>query len=420
MISETTHDAAGADEVVLFLDTNILLHYPPLKDIDWHTVASAKRVRLVICRQVVDELDAKKDHPLLSRRAQRAISEIDEWSGTEKEIRPGVTVEDFGCEVSTSELVAALGSDAPDLRIVYLFKEFEEQNPGIVGGVVTEDRGMRLRCSTHGVSSYEADQSWRLETPRSELEKKVFRLRKQVAQMDARSPNICLCVTHKHGKPKPHEPLVCEVKAEHRLLDIQAMVREEIAEVGPHVDYIDKFRKYLEELDAHGQLLSRMLVFELHIVNNGTCPAEDVCVVVSFPHSLFVVDTVESERGSWFFKKPEAPERPRPMPLELLRQFDPLRSAKMMQNIKGLPEAFSELMGKSPTIEVTELDDGTREVRITIGLAKHGIPSMVGTFVAAFGAAEDIGVFETPYELHAANLPNKKDGKLVFKVTKKG
>jgi hypothetical protein len=47
-----------ADEMVLFLDTNSLLHYPPIKSVGWKAVCGTKSVRLVLCMQVVHELDS--------------------------------------------------------------------------------------------------------------------------------------------------------------------------------------------------------------------------------------------------------------------------------------------------------------------------------------------------------------------------
>ena len=67
--------------VHLFPDTNALLHYPQIKDVDWTSVAGATRVTLVICLQVVQELDDKKDDPRLRSRAERAIKEIRQLMG---------------------------------------------------------------------------------------------------------------------------------------------------------------------------------------------------------------------------------------------------------------------------------------------------------------------------------------------------
>lgn len=71
-------DTAGKEnpqQVVLFIDTNILLHFKPLKEIDWLEVTGAKAVRLVICLEVIKELDKHKRNTRLQKRAERAIRE---------------------------------------------------------------------------------------------------------------------------------------------------------------------------------------------------------------------------------------------------------------------------------------------------------------------------------------------------------
>ena len=47
----------------IFLDTNILLHYPTIDQIDWQSWCNSKSIKLVVCLNVIDELDRKKDDP---------------------------------------------------------------------------------------------------------------------------------------------------------------------------------------------------------------------------------------------------------------------------------------------------------------------------------------------------------------------
>ena len=56
--------------VVLFPDTNVLLHFRSLREIDWPVVTDAKAVKLVLCSAVIHELDQKTYDPKLSQRAK--------------------------------------------------------------------------------------------------------------------------------------------------------------------------------------------------------------------------------------------------------------------------------------------------------------------------------------------------------------
>ncbi len=405
-------------EVVLFPDTNILLHYPPLKDIDWLKVADAKRVKLVICRKVVDELDDKKDHSLLSDRAKRAIREIESCADG-REFRPGVLLEIHHAEVRLSEFPEELTPDAPDHQIIHLFGKYEQEHKEIMGGIVTEDLGMKLRCRTSGVAIYEIDADLRLPTPRSELAKKNLRLQERIASLKARQPDLRLCAVHEGLEPRSPEPYTCEITCQYRPLDVEGLLKDAIKKYSYKMDYINKYRKYLEQRDLHRQLCSRMFTFDLFVVNSGTCPGEDIAAIIRFPEAL-VVNDVESEIGEWFSKGPDAPTPPRgPLAAIGIDYSRVERSIAATSNVQSLPQILSELKGDTPSVSVRTIEDGTKEVRIKVRRAGHGTPRRFGSFLAAFRTVEDVGPFEAPYELHAANQPVKKEDKLAFKVTRK-
>ena len=66
-----------------------------LSQIDWRTLCDSTSVQLVICLQVIHELDAKKSDSRLADRAVRAIKEIRGASDTGQPLRDGVTLSIF-------------------------------------------------------------------------------------------------------------------------------------------------------------------------------------------------------------------------------------------------------------------------------------------------------------------------------------
>ena len=64
------------EQLTVFPDTNALLHYPPFKEIDWLKLCNANYVKIVICLQVIHELDEKKSDSFLSNRAKIVIKDI--------------------------------------------------------------------------------------------------------------------------------------------------------------------------------------------------------------------------------------------------------------------------------------------------------------------------------------------------------
>jgi hypothetical protein len=61
-------------EVFLFIDTNFLMEYKPIKDIDWPTHLGVQGVRLLVTHTVTRELDTHKG--MVGRKRNRAIAAI--------------------------------------------------------------------------------------------------------------------------------------------------------------------------------------------------------------------------------------------------------------------------------------------------------------------------------------------------------
>src|SRR4051812_40650440 len=107
------------DCVHVFPDTNVFLHFPPLSQIDWCKLADAKTVHLVVCLQVIHELDDKKSDSRLGQRADRAIKEIREGHRTGQSLRNGVTLSIFNQELRYADFPTTLSPDSADDRIVH-------------------------------------------------------------------------------------------------------------------------------------------------------------------------------------------------------------------------------------------------------------------------------------------------------------
>ena len=116
----------GEPKIAIFPDTNIFLHYPQLKDVDWKKVCNASHVVVVICMQVIRELDSKKDDPRLGGRAKRAIKEIRGIRASNGKIREDVELEIFNHEMRLSDFPDSLSPESPDDRIVHFAKRFSK------------------------------------------------------------------------------------------------------------------------------------------------------------------------------------------------------------------------------------------------------------------------------------------------------
>src|SRR5689334_9354396 len=96
----------------LFLDTNSLLHYPSIKDVDWLNVCDSEAVVLVLCMQVVHELDEKKSDAKLRSRAERVLRDVEAMETNQQGLRHGVSMETFLTEPRHADFPPSLSPDS--------------------------------------------------------------------------------------------------------------------------------------------------------------------------------------------------------------------------------------------------------------------------------------------------------------------
>jgi len=104
----------------LFLDTNILLHYKPLDQIDWLQLTRANKVHLAVCMPVIHELDRKKSDPRLGERAARAISHLEKWHSNEGAVREGVQLELHSNELVREDFPPGMSPDQWMMRSFFM------------------------------------------------------------------------------------------------------------------------------------------------------------------------------------------------------------------------------------------------------------------------------------------------------------
>src|SRR5205809_2100739 len=86
------------EEIAVFPDTNVFLHYRPLSELDWCSMAQARSVRVQIAPVVMRELEERKVlHPIkrIRERADRALQMLFRFSqaGAPCQMREGVLLD---------------------------------------------------------------------------------------------------------------------------------------------------------------------------------------------------------------------------------------------------------------------------------------------------------------------------------------
>lgn len=432
-----------SDETMLFLDTNSLLHYPPIKDVDWKGVSAGKRARLILCMQVVHELDTKKDDPRLADRAARIIKEVEAILESGGQVKEGVRLEVFDYEIRAADFPDTLSPDSKDDRIVHTVKKYLERNPEAEAAVYTEDMGMRLRCKANGVAVAKPDAATRLENPQDELTRKYRTAISELNSLRNRLPVLKLQVAAVGEFPEKVEPLKFTLSRLWQPLDVDAELEKvyraypkfvavkggenpfsmrQVLEPSPSSEEWPRYNKkldnfylnyqiHLQRLNTWGENNDRAIAFDLWLGNTGNAPAEDIDVFLTLPPSLTYVADAASDAAKPLLRPdpPEPPERP---VLRLPGGFD----AGLLGSIRPLSAQIADLLADRDrdTVEVWRDRDGGSHVHAKIRKLKHGQHHMIGSFRAVFGSWEAVKPFNADFMISASELPDRVTGTIPF------
>jgi len=184
-----------ADDIAqLFIDTNAFIQLRDLKDLPWRELfPEATHINILVSQTVVDELDHLKSGTNERRRnrARLALKMIDEASKnpTFSLMFPQTTV--------SLRLVIAIGPvpdwstlsrldpNRADDRLVAEVMSF-------AGGaaLLSHDAGPRIRARIMGVQAFEPPQSWLLPEERTDDQRKIAQLERQLANAMSDFPRI--------------------------------------------------------------------------------------------------------------------------------------------------------------------------------------------------------------------------------------
>ena len=429
----------------LLPDTNVFLHYKPVTDIDWPALASDTAIKVVVCLQVIKELDEKKDHPDLGDRARRAIREIRAIRSAGGIVRDGVTLEVFNEEIRLDLLPTHMSPDSADDRIVYQAKQYAQSHPGIDVSVVSEDLGMELRCHASGVRAFPPDLKDRLPNPESELKKQNRQLTNELATLLNRLPKLVLRATGGIDgedpftlglcQPKPLDPAV-ETEIARRAhpplqpphhahsYDAYPMGASlDMNEISPHEytryngeleEYFEAYRAHVPHRSAYIEARARSFPFELILENDGTCPAEDIDVYVHIPNEAIESVTKDDDNDLRIPPFPTLPEKPASTLSRMLRT--PSLADMQLRHLDNFRPPIKHDGVQRSRIEAT---NGEFTIRVNVGRLKHKFTISLGKFRARFRSWESVRPIQARCSMTAGNHPRDMEQQLVLRVRRK-
>jgi hypothetical protein len=444
------------DRLHVFPDTNVFLHYPPLSQIDWRKHCDADSVHLLVCLEVIHELDTKKSDSRLAARADRAIKEIRETYHAGTPIRDNVTLSIFNQELRHSDFPTTLSPDSGDDKIVHLARMYREQNPENEIAIVTEDLGMELRCQAGGVAAVRMDSAIRLENPQDDMSRKYRQAIQELAAAKNRQPKLKLWITHPGETVSENRPPMFELNDLWQPPDIEAELAElrrkypkqaglhaqhkassevqgfaavaQMIDMGHRVSpkqweaydedleaYFEKYRKYLEGRNELEQIKARCISFGLVLRNDGNGLATDIDVAVSFPLAIHWVSKSGTKEARWIetpLSAPEPPKMPKPASLVDVSISDMVAHAVLAHRNDALDIDIRPRDEFTPYTKVVKAASGDWEIRSRLSKLKHGHDVALGTFVTGFASWDVAKPLSAHCFISTCELTNKTEDAL--------
>jgi len=434
-------------EIIAFPDTNCLLHYPCIKDIDWRSLCDSEFVRIILSRQVIAELDEKKSHPTLRERAERSIKEIKRLLKEGGHVRDKVIIESFKKDIPFFEYPPDLNTDSQDDRIICQVIRCAEENAPIQVIVVSEDLGMELRCETFNIMVVEPPRAERLPNPTTDLERERNKAVKELHQLKNRMPDICVKIS------PTNEDFENQIKIrlpdrESETINIESEIAHKTAELAvhrpcnqggnprSHIDqigriflpsdeeyarhekdlgiYLKKYRKHLESKARFDQCLLRAFEFWIKIENAGNTPAFEVEISLRFASVLQALFSENNQVGSL----PTIEEEPKkPIPPRNIAGFADISALNLVA-----PNYFNftpELSRAGlPNVSLAGDDNSGFLLNFTNAKLSHHNPVICGPFMAIMKEGLDFKPFQVTATITADNLAAAVEKKLNILIGK--
>lgn len=431
------------EHIAVFVDTNALLHYPPISETDWLGLFDCDSVTLILCGQVIKELDEKKTHPTLGNRAKRTIKDIDRADEAGGRVRGGVDLKVFQRPLRREEFELSLSPDDGDDRILQLVAIYAREHPDETVGVCSEDAGIRFKCKARGVLLVKPDPEKRLPDPQDEQGRGIKKLQAKVAELQAGMPEISVVVEcrgyfddsrtsgrivlRREALSGDVEEIIDEERR--RLRDALVMnlpyVLEEspdpyddgFTEPGPVVHpleaevgrYLEKYAEFLRTGRIVADELRRGFVFKLTVKNSGGGPADDVRVKLRLPPVLKYLWLDKDRKLGTMPKWPNKPEPPdvRIRAARATPQWTRLGLEAIRTPVFRGPFA--------PRCEFIELD-GSYCIDITVPNLSHHDPEVFEDVLAVFSDWDTAVSFEGTAVITAKQLRKARTQPVPFIV----
>ena len=377
------------------------MHYPPLDEIEWSSVAGPNIRELVLCRPVFDELDRNKDSNPQSGVKKRLRSFlgmiVDQIDANDcVQLREGLYLKVLLTDPEFLPHIQGLSSDRTDDFIVLLASLTNGEAPGSVA-IVSHDTKVRIHAKRLGIPVVVLPATIRFKY-RDETQEKLNEIRRE----QLRKPSFLLSVNGPTNITEFVLPIVAAYKHP------PFMILDPLISAADRPKHKRDMEKYERDLRDHLELTQRLMPLQLTIRNAGTATATTLKI------------RIEAPPGIRFYTNdqlPKTPERPKSK-LDFLKA-DPLGNALDHLNLGSSREG---LLGRSIRVALQGQpsgpqvsSDGQRVLIELRELLHHFEASFDGLLLSTQGQKEH--TVQIPVLIFCAQLVEPKELSLVVKIT---
>lgn len=333
----------------IFLDTNIFIHFQLYEQIPWQEIVGDE-YKLIIAPIVLDELDKHKTNPnkKIAGRVKNILPKI------EKEQTNIDSIVDVYLSTPKDDTFNKfnLSKGQQDHALLAAMLEFGELH-GLNSIIfISHDTGPRIRARQLGISVIGLDEKYLLPEEDSPEEKELKTLRKENTEFKNSLPKLEL--TFNHGETfkqielnplfrsednylekeledikEKYYPFIVENTEENdayvsthialeNLMNTQRRINSMFGISQPTIEQKKEYNQKLQKFHAEyikiatekykwEEILSNAVFLNLDVSNNGTAPANDIDVFLTFPNSVKVLLYDNFPK----FEKPKPPYKPK-------------------------------------------------------------------------------------------------------------
>lgn len=408
-----------SSEAHLFLDTNVLIHYPALDGLDWSAVVGVNSIAVLhICEPVLEEIAKKKDMgetKRLRKRCDRLVKRISELLDHDEPVTlsNGIRIV-IDATSPNMEVFPELNSRSADDRLLACALSFA-RSTGLQPLIVTADVSLALRAKLKGLhlQNLTLSEAERLTVQSDPEEAEKRELQQQVKMLTAAQPKLTLqfdkggTVLQLEQRP-PRDDLLQDMFEKEKAKFPFAVMPETVPgavsleflsqqEVNVfNAELTEYFQEYEQWLEQVRQIIDRSHDIVVLVSNTGSSPAFGAHVRLRFPDGLNLVEKEEFE--DLLPEHPSPPEKPR----DWLTRIGDFRLPITRPHFPITPILASENMSIRKTNSF-DVDWEAKKIR-------QGETKSLSEMVLVYD--DKPFSFEIPFEMVADNLPNAVTGAL--------